>query len=174
MPVGKHTWTEGISGWEQKEGHREGGPFTGGLEEALLSTWRWPRWHYGQPSTPTNNESHSLSDTFQENRTGFFFYPHQISLNDQTAASEATQKLHKLLNKNCPIDTDSPHVKLHLQIHTAKQLIRCKWGREISKISAEAQLWCGDEEKEKPVKFHINFRARSTIWAAFPTQRKLD
>lgn len=45
MAVGKPIWMEGISGWEQKEGHREGGAFTGGLLQALRLTWRWPRWH---------------------------------------------------------------------------------------------------------------------------------
>lgn len=87
VPVGKHIWMEGISGWEQKEGHREGGAFTGGLLQALPFTWRWPRWHYCQPNRFTNTESQSLQLIEKE-----YWIPPKKCSNAQTT-SEVTREL---------------------------------------------------------------------------------
>lgn len=52
-----------------------------------------------QPNSLTNTEFHILPYTLLENRT--FFSPRKLNSNYQTAASEVTQKLHILFNKNC-------------------------------------------------------------------------
>lgn len=188
MAVGKHIWMEGISGWEQKEGHREGGAFTGGLLQALPFTWRRPRWHYCQLNRLINNESQNLQ--LIEKRV---LDPPKKCSNAQT--SEVTRELFIPFNiclirwkPMCHIQSkdNTRLVPTFIQQSSCnaqcqrsnRMYMRCKTpsiGSADGKITRTGSI-CGVQIKNKKglLNFNGNFRAWSRIWDAFPTQRKLD